>query len=444
MSEIGQISKQGILRKRSARIHSWNSRYFMLSGSKLSYKLREDTNTTRDTFDLVSGCIVTEIQEESKGSKRLFSFWVIWPEEANKNGGVPQSASLEEDSDDENENDEEGNRIGQSKGRNLKQIVESEVQTHRKNRSTAEGIVEQYHARDHNYNIGMKVAAFAVGGVLVGALTAGIGLVPYITVVGITAAAGGGAVALNWRKPIDSRLILACESMEEAIEWKVAIGQQILKLEDNQKPVVPSIIDTNKISSLINRKIPDQSWYTVSFHEGIRILEHVTTPLIFRRKFLAQATSLCRIIREIWWKKPVNFMFPLHLVENENTTIAPENGQISDGGNVYCRRSNTIVNCMPINCFLFLMNSKCWPKFGEVRTVKEVDDHADIIGIELRYDDEYFNSISPEMKKFKNRLTARRIALSRFWSLDEEGVYIITLNSLFCEEYPPAIKVSQF
>jgi len=74
---------------------------------------------------------------------------------------------------------------------------------------------------------GMKVAAVAVGGVVVGALTAGIGLVPYITIVGLTAVAGASGVAYSYKKPADSRLILACESMAEALVWKTAIESQV-------------------------------------------------------------------------------------------------------------------------------------------------------------------------------------------------------------------------
>lgn len=57
----------------------------------------------------------------------------------------------------------------------------------------AEEQLEKHHALDNNLSIGMKVAAVAVGGVVVGALTAGIGLVPYIAVVGAAAVASGGA-----------------------------------------------------------------------------------------------------------------------------------------------------------------------------------------------------------------------------------------------------------
>ena len=46
---------------------------------------------------------------------------------------------------------------------------------------------------------------------------------------GVAVAAGGGAVALNSRSnPTDSRLILATDSLIDALEWKEAIEQQIM------------------------------------------------------------------------------------------------------------------------------------------------------------------------------------------------------------------------
>lgn len=119
----------------------------------------------------------------------------------------------------------------------------------------------------------MKVAALAVGGVVVGALTAGVGLVPYITVVGISAVAGGGAVALQFRRPSDSRLILACDTMQEAFEWKVALEKQISKLEDHRRPMLPPSADPYVISSIIGMSTAGGGWKCVSTCEGIRILE---------------------------------------------------------------------------------------------------------------------------------------------------------------------------
>ena len=126
------------------------------------------------------------------------------------------------------------------------------------------------------YQKGIKVAALAVGGVVVGALTAGVGLVPYITVVGISAVAGGGAVALRFRRPSDSRLILATDTMQEAIEWRTAIERQITKLEDCRKPMLPMSVDPHIISSIIGMSTAGGGWQCVKICEGMRILEQTT------------------------------------------------------------------------------------------------------------------------------------------------------------------------
>jgi hypothetical protein len=55
------VDKEGWLKKRGARMHRWASRYFILTGPLLSYKLRQDAPTIRGTFDLVAGCILTEV-----------------------------------------------------------------------------------------------------------------------------------------------------------------------------------------------------------------------------------------------------------------------------------------------------------------------------------------------------------------------------------------------
>ena len=36
-------------------------RYFILSGQKLTYKIKPDLSTVRGAFDLVPGCMVTEV-----------------------------------------------------------------------------------------------------------------------------------------------------------------------------------------------------------------------------------------------------------------------------------------------------------------------------------------------------------------------------------------------
>jgi hypothetical protein len=79
------------------------------------------------------------------------------------------------------------------------------------------------------------VAALAVGGVVVGAFTAGIGLVAGMVVVGIGAAAGGGAAAITQGGKSDKEkfLTLACDSYHDAERWTDAIETQIRELGDS-------------------------------------------------------------------------------------------------------------------------------------------------------------------------------------------------------------------
>lgn len=255
------IIKEGLLRKRSGRMHQWSSRYFLLyqynfkgrqgQGCRLSYKIKNDNSIPyKGSFDLMPGCIVTEVAEESSlgyksnksggpRPKKMFTFWIVWPTDKNakpfdfpilkdsSSSVIAESGSISQDVEEER------------KEKDLKQIVENEVNNHKLQKTLVEEQIERHHAHDNNVSAGVKFAAVALGGVVIGALTAGIGLVPYITVVGITAVATGGAAVTLWKRPNDSRLIIACESMLEAMDWRSAIEGQILRLEERQKPSLP-------------------------------------------------------------------------------------------------------------------------------------------------------------------------------------------------------------
>jgi hypothetical protein len=50
--------KEGLLRKRSGRMHRWSHRYFILNGPQLSYKIKKDSDKNRGSFDLVPGIVI--------------------------------------------------------------------------------------------------------------------------------------------------------------------------------------------------------------------------------------------------------------------------------------------------------------------------------------------------------------------------------------------------
>lgn len=289
------VEKEGFLRKRGGRMHRWTVRYFTLTATKISYKIKADSSSYKGTFDLAPGSMVTDVQEESIGTikgKKIYVFWLVWPHDKNAKAG-----DVIEDSDEEGEHNantptaatnnaakekdkadatttkesltspKEGDAAAQ-KTKMLRDIVEREQSCHRKLQQQVEEQISRHEQNDKQTGFRYSVAAAAAGGVVVGALTAGIGLIPYLAVVGTVAAVGvggGGLVALSKRRPYDSRLMMAAESMTEALAWKHAIEQQIANLE---KVFLPPTADPTVISNIIGLSAGGGGWKRREFIEG--------------------------------------------------------------------------------------------------------------------------------------------------------------------------------
>ena len=131
-------------------------------------------------------------------------------------------------------------------------------------------------SRSDDSNAGFKVAALALGGVVVGSLTAGVGLLAGLVVVGVGAAAGGSAVALAQLQPPPRKpevLSLAVENVEDAKLWVQAIKSQIDDLivqrnsTDSTTSRIPSAVDIFEIENWIT----STKWKVDSFVDGLRI-----------------------------------------------------------------------------------------------------------------------------------------------------------------------------
>jgi hypothetical protein len=441
------VVKTGVIKKRSGRMHQWSTRFFVLSESKISYKIKQDAAEFKCSYDLSPGCIVTEVQVESRiQGKKLYSFWIVWPHDKSKDEhGDGDSDDLGERLTVKDYDLDDGNNASAGKAKDLKQIVESEVMTMKRQRSLVEEQLELHHARDNNVSLGAKVAAVAVGGVVVGALTAGIGLIPYITVVGITAVAGGGAVAWQWRRPLDSRLIMACDTMQEAIEWKQAIETQISRIEDNLKPSLPSMVNPRVISTILDRGALGGTWRRVSVCEQMSICEHVLPHVYYNPMDLKPVSSMKNNLFSSSFERmfqsyarydetsPYTAAMLHDLVSESDTHNTDTATALASAKATRCRRAQLAVGCTPINVFLSLMNGQHWPKSGSAKVVKEIDDHADVVGIEVTTSCQPYGGTGT---------VTRKICFSRFWTLDDDGVYLITYNSIVNDEFPMEFLVS--
>lgn len=147
-------------------------------------------------------------------------------------------------------------------------------------------------------------------------------MIPYLTAVGIAAAVGGGVAAMQirtqYKRPFDSRLVLACESMNEAISWKLAIQHQISLLD--VKPVLPATANPSIVSNIIGLSRGSRGFRVAEVVEGVRILE----------------------------------------------SVEPMEGTL-------CYRAQLVVHCTPFNAFLSVMDGKCWPRHGAIKVCKKHD-----------------------------------------------------------------------
>lgn len=103
---------------------------------------------------------------------------------------------------------------------------------------------------------GGKVAALAVGGIVVGALTAGIGLIAGMMVVGLGAAAGGTVALSNSSTEKEKILILACETLQDAELWVQALTSQIRELNLNNSSSHHIHLPDAKVSYLSRKHTP--------------------------------------------------------------------------------------------------------------------------------------------------------------------------------------------
>ena len=383
--DSNDIVREGFVQKRGGRMHSWNKRYFLLTSNKIAYKVKNDSSPYKAAFDLVPGCKVTEVREETIGAikgRKAYTFWIVWPHDKNSSKANRDSKGNTDDvlSDDEEDQEttdankldtktDENATTETKKSKGLKTIVETEVMAQRSQQRQAEAQVERHQAHDNNISLGFKVAALTVGGVIIGAATMGTGLVPYLLVVGVSAVAGGGAI-LSVRRPSDSRIILAFDTMWLALDWKQSIELQINRLESKLKPTLPLFTDPNVISYLMSStsNFHDQTWKKVHIREDMRIMKH----------------------------------------------LSPMDG-------THCFRAQLVIHSSPVSVFLALMESNCWPTYGQFKIEKAVDDHADIIGVTVK---------TKYKKLYSEGYVDRNLTLSRFWKLDDDGVYLITLTSV--------------
>jgi hypothetical protein len=213
-----------------------------------------------------------------------------------------------------------------------------------------------------------KIAALAVGGVVVGALTAGVGLVAGMVVVGMGAAAGGGAAAISQgRSEKEKFLTLACDTYGDAERWTHAIESQIRDLGEtlHDFPFVKGYTDNS-----LSRNAPPE-----------KKLESVQEWVRWSQWKLSAVLDGTRILE----RDPSTTSTPT--VTSSATTPAPaQAASVSLPASLRVLRVNMGMNASTTDVFITLMNMPPACLSGSIKTfrvVESMDNHTDIIYMEL-------------------------------------------------------------
>lgn len=213
---------------------------------------------------------------------------------------------------------------------------------------------------------GSKVAALTVGGVVLGAFTAGMGLIAGMVVVGMGAAAGGGAIALRQTtSDREKQVFLACESYHDAELWVQAIESQLKSLGD---------------SAL------DQPFQQRKVRLGFR--RHAAPPEV---RIEEVEEWICSSRWRVWSVRD-----GVRLFEQSNYDDLPSsNGSGSGGHNGLdnglsssppCLRVNMSVSGSALDVFMAVMNLPPACRTGtikSIRVVESINNYTDIVHIVL-------------------------------------------------------------
>eukprot|EP00602_Paraphysomonas_sp_CaronLab_P009173 CAMPEP_0185031902 /NCGR_PEP_ID=MMETSP1103-20130426/19612_1 /TAXON_ID=36769 /ORGANISM="Paraphysomonas bandaiensis, Strain Caron Lab Isolate" /LENGTH=598 /DNA_ID=CAMNT_0027567581 /DNA_START=465 /DNA_END=2261 /DNA_ORIENTATION=- len=250
-----------------------------------------------------------------------------------------------------------------------------------------------------------KIAALAVGGVVVGALTAGVGLVAGMVVVGMGAAAGGGAAAITQRSGEKEKfLTLACDTYGDAERWTHAIESQIRELGE-------SLHDFPFIRGLdpggVSRNAPPE--------QRLQVVEQWVRWSRWKLNTVLHGT---RVYEQDF--EPSDSSRP----RAEGPTNVPSTSSPA----LPLLRVNVGMNASTSDVFITLMNMPPACLTGIIRSfrvVESMDNQTDIVYMQL--DSQYI---------YPTYTAPRDLLLARYWKHNADGSYVICLDSVEHREYP--------
>lgn len=243
---------------------------------------------------------------------------------------------------------------------------------------------------------GGKVAVLIVGGVIVGALTAGIGLVAGMVVVGLGAAAGGAVALTGSPAEKEHSLILASENQLEAEAWAQLLAIHVRDLSSEAKAMSGSGLSF--VPSHISR------WsmkHGPSPGERLEEVEEWVRSSVWRNACIEQGVRLLELTPDADKQGPVNLP---------------------------CMRVSMSMSGSATDIFMAIMTLPPLCRTGilrSMRVVQNIDNYTDVVHITLA-----------PLYMYPSWTEPRDLCVLRYWRHNSDGSYVICLDSTLHHDCP--------
>jgi len=463
------IHKEGWLRKKGSRLNIWGDRYFVLRGQTLYYYLKPTDTESKGFFTLLSTCKVSEILSDDYRRKKQYVFRLSWPPPADVTAGGTSAivhTSSQDAADSAVATDKPAviapasSDFLNSKARRRGSNKEGDVAD-----SHSQGWFSSWWNKDKHGDKGRggsdgsnaTESQKAAGGSSGGAGGAGAG--------------GGGAGGGNSVIDHDRHIILACDTYHEAQMWVHAIESQILDLQ-TRRPVLGrgsggngrSVDEANLalraaagVDEMINsgkgstkRYAPPPGvriqeveawartarWEVHGVVDGVRLLRPATgtgtgigagTGTGSKSRNSARSGSSSQGFTTASSGKSV--------FENLSNSVDMANSQADKPEQLPCLRINVNVNCSAATMLRTILDfpSACWAgSIKSVRVIETLENYLDVIHIGL----ESMVLYPTTGIGIGTRIAPRDLCLMRYWRQNEDGSYIVCLDSTFHQDCP--------
>ncbi|MDA7675243.1 START domain-containing protein, partial [Akkermansiaceae bacterium] len=462
------IGKEGWMRKHGSRVNIWGDRYFVLRGQTLHYYLKPTDTEPKGFYTLLSTCKVSDISSDEYKKKKQYVFRLSWPP---ANSTKIDDIGVNVNSKEKKEKSSLWDRFwGSSDKKNKEKGGDSSSSKSKSNQDSPSSSSSSGNGNGTSPAAPPPPAASNGNG---------------------NGSGSGGSSGTKAFVDNDRHLILACDTYHDAQMWVHAIDSQLIELQGQVPGATLSLSSSTTYIANSNANAGTGASVSASA-SGINSMHISNTKRPngnkkYEKKYAPPPGIRIREvenwIRNTHWDlhkiiDGVRILSPRYAACGSGTGTVPSsssksrsdvngatnsnsksgwnhdddndnsNNNNGDGGSssgngndqqgkdeslpLPCLRINMPVKGTPeqaLNNILELTNANLSGPIQSIRLVEKMEPYLDVIHVLL-------DSISMELSPIKTGTSPRDLCLMRYWRQNDDGSYIICLDSTLHHDCP--------